>query len=136
MTVATVLAAIQNEADDALSAAAPTYPPESIMDGGPMIITVPASAKSFVHGDGDTELLEAWTLQVHFNRANADLGTVVAAAAPFFEDFITQCRNNPTLTAVVETVFAEEMEGTFGAMKYGDMDTLGWSIVIHTKRRI
>lgn len=137
MTVAAVMAAIQTEASDAQSGmSAPTYPPESIIDGGPISIVVPTSFETRVHGDGDTQIMETWTLQVHFTRANADLATVTAAVAPFGENFIVQCRNNPTLGGAVEVCFQEEMTGTFGGMTYGAMPTLGWSIEIHTKRRI
>lgn len=136
MTAAAVMLAIQAESADAQSGiVAPQYPPET-SNKLPMSVVIPPKFQTRVHGDGDTQIMETWTLQVHFARSSVDLAIITAACVPFAENFIVQCRNNPTLSGAVETCFQEEMTGEFGGMSYGRVKTIGWSIEIHTKRRI
>ena len=128
----TVQAAILNLQAKALALSgmksAPDAPPDAA-GAFPFAASYERIGKMVTHSYGFSHELVTIFTELHVTRQN--LTVAIDTAMPFRDPFLVAIRNDPTLGGTISTI--EEVRWTFGALKWGTVDTIGYRFEIDVK---
>jgi hypothetical protein len=129
MSIETAITKLQSYATSAGAKEAPSQPPEQ-PGVFPFSICYEREADTVQDSSafGD-DLVTIW-LEYHVSRTL--LKEAILAAATFRSAFLIKLRDNPTLEGTVSTINGP-VHRTFGTMKWGGLDTIGYRFEIPVK---
>jgi len=110
---------------------APDYPPEKA-SAFPFAVAYPGTGR-WVGGAPAGEKRGLHTIIVELHVARKDLPRDVEGAMGYVESIPNAILNAPTLSGTVDTV--NEIRYTFGALNYGDLQTIGYRFEVDIKQR-